>query len=81
MNILCLKRLFKRTPRQPKYSAAQRFPHKIWVLIAQFLPALVVRDLISLNSSLFNIAMDCRYRQICFAYLGNRMLRTLARLK
>jgi len=56
-------------------------PHDLWLHVAHFLPALVLRDLISLNSTFFDIAMDCRYRQMSFAYLDNRMFRSLARLK
>ncbi|KAF8159281.1 hypothetical protein B0H34DRAFT_655178 [Crassisporium funariophilum] len=56
-------------------------PHDIWLHIAQFVPALFLSDLISLNSAFFHIAMDCRYRQMSFAYLDNRMLRSLSRLR
>jgi len=56
-------------------------PHEIWLHIAQFIPALVLKDLYALNSAFFEIAMDCRYRQMSFAYLDKRMLRSLARLK
>lgn len=56
-------------------------PHEIWVHIAQFIPALILQDLYTLNSVFFEIAMDCRYRQMSFAYLDKRMLRSLARLK
>ncbi|KAF9563585.1 hypothetical protein CPC08DRAFT_632652 [Agrocybe pediades] len=57
------------------------FPHEIWLHIAHFLPALVIQDLMALNSTFFDIAMDYRYRQMSFAYLDNRMLRSLSRLK
>ncbi|KAH9479266.1 hypothetical protein JR316_0007854 [Psilocybe cubensis] len=56
-------------------------PHEIWLHIAHFLPALVLQDLLTVNSAFFQLAMDCRYRQMSFAYLDNRMLRRLARLK
>ncbi|KDR80901.1 hypothetical protein GALMADRAFT_241405 [Galerina marginata CBS 339.88] len=56
-------------------------PHEIWMHIAQFLPASVLQDLLSVNSAFFEVAMDYRYRQMSFAYLDNRMLRSLARLK
>ncbi|KAF8647188.1 hypothetical protein AX16_006860 [Volvariella volvacea WC 439] len=56
-------------------------PHDIWALIAQFIPALCLRDLLTVNSTFFHIAMDCRYRQISFAYLDNRTLKSLSRLR
>ena len=56
-------------------------PHDVWLHIAQFIPAKDIPGLISLNSAFFNIAMDSRYRQVSFAYLDNKMLRNLTRLK
>ncbi|TFK21763.1 hypothetical protein FA15DRAFT_672223 [Coprinopsis marcescibilis] len=56
-------------------------PHDIWVHVSQFLPALLLRDLLSVNHSFFEIAMDCRYRQLIFAYLDDRMLKNMARLR
>ncbi|PPQ79790.1 hypothetical protein CVT26_012473 [Gymnopilus dilepis] len=57
------------------------FPNEIWLQIVEYLPVQVLQDLMSLNSVFFQAAMDYRYRQISFAYLDNRMLRSLARLK
>ncbi|KAL0959272.1 hypothetical protein HGRIS_014543 [Hohenbuehelia grisea] len=39
-------------------------PHDIWLYIASFLPIRAVRNLYSVNSSFFDIAMDARYRQV-----------------
>ncbi|KAG6832767.1 hypothetical protein H0H87_000420 [Tephrocybe sp. NHM501043] len=56
-------------------------PHEIWLNVAQFIPASVLERLISVNSTFYDIAMDCRYRQMSFAFLDNRMLRNVTRLK
>ncbi|KAF5379535.1 hypothetical protein D9615_006542 [Tricholomella constricta] len=56
-------------------------PHEIWLHIAHFIPASVLEGLISVNSTFYDIAMDCRYRQISFAFLDHRMLRNIVRLK
>lgn len=56
-------------------------PHDIWLHIAEYIPALVLRNLLIVNRSFFDIAMDCRYRQMSFVYLDNRMVRNLVRLK
>ncbi|KAG5642235.1 hypothetical protein DXG03_003359 [Asterophora parasitica] len=56
-------------------------PHEIWLHISQYIPASVLEGLVSVNSTFYDIAMDCRYRQISFAFLDNRMLRNLQRLK
>ncbi|KAF8184470.1 hypothetical protein BJ912DRAFT_853076 [Pholiota molesta] len=56
-------------------------PHEIWLHIAQFIPVRVLLSLISLNSTFFQLAMDYRYRQMSFAYLDNRMIRSLVRLR
>ncbi|RXW13887.1 hypothetical protein EST38_g11967 [Candolleomyces aberdarensis] len=56
-------------------------PHNIWVHVAQYLPALFLRDLITVNRSFFEIAMDCRYRQLILAYMDSRMVKNLVRLR
>jgi hypothetical protein len=56
-------------------------PHDVWLHVAQFIPALNIPDLISINSTFFDLAMDSRYRQMSFAYLDHKMVRNLARLK
>jgi hypothetical protein len=56
-------------------------PHDIWLHIAQFVPLLVLRNMYSVNHTFFDIAMDLRYQQVSFAYLNQRMVRTLLRLK
>lgn len=56
-------------------------PHDVWLHIAHFIPPLLVQTLIGLNSTFFDLAMDYRYRQMSFAYLDNKMLRNLSRLK
>ncbi|PFH50276.1 hypothetical protein AMATHDRAFT_145525 [Amanita thiersii Skay4041] len=55
-------------------------PHTVWDYIIQFIPALCLKDMISVNSYFFNIAMDYRYRQVSLTYLNTRMLKTLVRL-
>ena len=57
------------------------FPQEIWLSIAQYIPPLKLQELISLNSTFFEIGMDCRYRQMSFAYLDDRMVRNLSRLR
>ncbi|KAF8909251.1 hypothetical protein CPB84DRAFT_1765649 [Gymnopilus junonius] len=57
------------------------FPNEIWMHIVEYLPVQALHDLMNVNSVFFQAAMDFRYRQISFAYLDNRMLRSLARLK
>ncbi|KAF8997847.1 hypothetical protein BDQ17DRAFT_835024 [Cyathus striatus] len=56
-------------------------PHDVWLQVAHFVPAQTLRTLYSVNTIFFNIAMDLRYRQMSFAYLDNRMLKNLVRLK
>ncbi|KAF9485576.1 hypothetical protein BDN70DRAFT_988777 [Pholiota conissans] len=56
-------------------------PHEIWLHIAQFIPVRVLLNLISVNSTFFELAMDYRYRQMSFAYLDKRMIRSLVRLR
>ncbi|KAG5637392.1 hypothetical protein H0H81_004700 [Sphagnurus paluster] len=56
-------------------------PHEIWSHIAHFVPPSNLERLISVNSTFYDIAMDCRYRQLSFAYLDDRMLRNIVRLK
>lgn len=56
-------------------------PHDVWLNIANYIPFLVLRNLYSLNSSLFHIALDARYRQISFIYWDDRLLRNLIRLR
>lgn len=63
------------------YSGHSQLPYDIWLHITRFIPPLEIGQLYAVNSSLFNIAMDQRYRQISFAYLSPKMIRTLVRLK
>ena len=56
-------------------------PNDVWDYIAQFIPALTLKDMISVNRFFFDLAMDYRYRQISFTYLSARMLWMLVRLK
>ena len=56
-------------------------PPPVWVAIAQFIPALSLKDMLSVNRVFFDLAMDYRYRQISFTYLSERMLWTLLRLR
>ncbi len=56
-------------------------PFDIWIQIAHGIPRLDLEDLLSVNSAFFHLAMEQRYRQISFAYLGRKMMRLLWRLK
>ncbi|KAG6849145.1 hypothetical protein H0H93_010934 [Arthromyces matolae] len=56
-------------------------PHDLWLHVAQFVPASLLERLISVNSAFYDIAMDCRYRQMSFAFLDSRMMRNVVRLK
>ena len=56
-------------------------PPQVWVAIAHFIPALCLKDMLSVNRFFFNLAMDYRYRQISFTYLNERMLWLLVRLR
>ncbi|KAF9034723.1 hypothetical protein BDZ89DRAFT_1062446 [Hymenopellis radicata] len=56
-------------------------PFDIWIQIAHDIPPLDLEDLLSVNSAFFHLAMEQRYRQISFAYLGRKMMRLLWRLK
>ncbi|KAF5319049.1 hypothetical protein D9611_012715 [Ephemerocybe angulata] len=56
-------------------------PHSVWLNVARYLPALLLRDLYAVNHSFFEIAMDCRYRQLIFAYMDLRMVKNLVRLR
>lgn len=56
-------------------------PPQVWVAIARFIPALCLKDMLSVNRFFFNLAMDYRYRQISFTYLNERMLWLLLRLR
>ncbi|KAF8075229.1 hypothetical protein FPV67DRAFT_1382064, partial [Lyophyllum atratum] len=65
----------------PLTSTMLDLPHEIWLHIAQFIPASCLEGLISVNSTFYDIAMDCRYRQMSFTFLDNKMLRNIVRLK
>ncbi|KAG6902356.1 hypothetical protein C0995_001153 [Termitomyces sp. Mi166 len=65
-------------PPSPMY---HHLPHEIWTHVAQFVPASVLEGLISVNSAFYDIAMDCRYRQMSFAFLDSKLLRNVVRLK
>ncbi|KAF8335087.1 hypothetical protein F5887DRAFT_989881 [Amanita rubescens] len=56
-------------------------PPQVWVAIARFIPALCLKDMLSVNRFFFNLAMDYRYRQISFTYLNERMVWLLLRLR
>ncbi|KAG2012017.1 hypothetical protein CC2G_012068 [Coprinopsis cinerea AmutBmut pab1-1] len=56
-------------------------PHSIWLHVAQYLSPLFLRDLLTVNRTFFELAMDIRYRQLMFAYLDERMVKNLVRLK
>ena len=56
-------------------------PREIWLHVANFIKPSALEDLIGLNSTFYQLAMDCRYRQISFAFLDNKMLRNIVRLK
>ena len=62
-------------------SMVATLPHNVWVNVAQYLPASSLEGLLSVNRCFFDIAMDYRYRQLIFAYLDNKMIRKLLRLR
>ncbi|KAJ7230574.1 hypothetical protein GGX14DRAFT_486298 [Mycena pura] len=57
------------------------FPPEVWLQVADYLPAQVVADFYTVNSSWFDIAMNVRYRQISFAFLNRALVRDLTRLR
>ena len=57
-------------------------PDDIWFHIAQFLPDAVLVDLLAVNSTLLNIGLDVRYREVTVTDLVNSSLaKKLLRLK
>lgn len=63
------------------YNALEHVPYDVWRHIASFLPPVEVEQLYTLNRSLFNIAMDERYKATGFGLLFQRQtLRTLSQL-
>ena len=59
----------------------KQLPPPVWLAIAQFIPALHLKDMLSVNRVFFDLAMDYRYRQISLTYLTEHMLWTLLRLR
>ncbi|KAF7289490.1 Polygalacturonase 3 [Mycena chlorophos] len=57
------------------------FPPEIWSLVAAHLPPSVCANLYSVNRQWFDIAMNIRYREISFAFLNQKMLHELTRLR
>ena len=55
-------------------------PSDVWLYIAQFIPAIVLRDMISVNSVFFDLAMDERYREVSINFTSNET-RMLSRLR
>lgn len=56
-------------------------PHEVWLHVAHYLPASSFEQLMSLNSAFFSLGMDCRYRQISFAFLNEQTMKRLVRLQ
>lgn len=56
-------------------------PHDVWLYIAQFIPDSSLRDMFSVNRSLFDIAMNLRYGEVKFTKFGEELMFVLARLK
>ena len=56
-------------------------PYDVWKHITDFLPSDDVKNLLTINHALFNIAMDERYKSSLFGSLFHpSTLRTLGRL-
>ena len=49
----------------------QSLPYEVWEHVTTFLPSKAVEDLLAVNSSLFDIAMNERYRISTFADINN----------
>ncbi|KJA19868.1 hypothetical protein HYPSUDRAFT_69046 [Hypholoma sublateritium FD-334 SS-4] len=59
----------------------QSLPYEVWEYITTFLPSKVVEDLLTVNSSIFDIAMNERYRTTSFRSIcGKDTLRCVKRL-
>jgi hypothetical protein len=56
-------------------------PYEIWLQIVEFLPSDFVRTLLTVNSSLFEIATDERYREVRVTTLDEQTLWLLFRLR
>jgi hypothetical protein len=59
-------------------------PHDIWLYIADFIPNGCLEDLLTLNSSFFNLAMTARYRKVTLPVRGEtvgEITRMLLRLQ
>jgi hypothetical protein len=55
-------------------------PADIWLHIATFIPTNVLRDLISVNSILFDIGMNARYREVSINFRSDEM-KMLSRIR
>jgi len=49
-------------------------PYDIWMLILEYLPAHQVRRLYSVNKTLFDIALDLRYKHVSLGVLPHRVV-------
>ncbi|PPQ65252.1 hypothetical protein CVT24_011407 [Panaeolus cyanescens] len=67
--------------KQPSSLAPLLLPNAIWIQIASYLPASTVQRLMGVNAAFFELAMDLKYRQVSFAYLDERMVKLVGRLR
>jgi hypothetical protein len=56
-------------------------PLEIWLMIATYIPEPDFKNLIGLNVYFYNIIMDARYKDVYIGFIGDYMLKKLARLK
>ena len=56
-------------------------PNEIWIHILSFLPKSFRRELISVNSALFDIAMNERYREVDITKIEKKTLWIISRLR
>ena len=56
-------------------------PSEVWAYIARFIPDHDLRNLFGVNRTFFDIAIDLRYREVCFNYLNNDNRRNFARIQ
>jgi len=56
-------------------------PEDVWRDIISFLPTELVLQMISVNRTFFNVALDMKYREVAWTKLDNGFLNILHRLQ
>jgi hypothetical protein len=56
-------------------------PDDVWRIVVSFLPTEVVLQMISVNRTFFNMALDMKYRQVVWIKLDSGFLKILHRLQ